>query len=180
MNPTPPAARLLFPTVLFLTGASCGGAETALPGCEPDGRLGIVAQSVPGAAYVPCVATLPVGWRLTRFDTVAGSTEITLRSDRSAWPVEVALNPTCDVGRATPATPRDEGVRSYTQVDGVSPRYAGHTYDVFAGGCVTSTFDFERGPHIALIDDLARAVRLYPRRQLRSELRDRLGVTLDP
>jgi hypothetical protein len=45
---------------------------------------------------------------------------------------------------------------------------------------VTYEFDFARGPHIALMDELQRAVQLYPRRLLRQELRDQLGITLDP
>jgi hypothetical protein len=45
---------------------------------------------------------------------------------------------------------------------------------------VTYEFDFARGPHIALIDELLRAVHLYPRRQLRQELHDQLGIRLDP
>jgi hypothetical protein len=39
-------------------------------------------------------------------------------------------------------------------------------------------FDFARGPHIALIDELERTVRLYPRRELRQRLRDDLGIDL--
>ena len=62
----------------------------------------------------------------------------------------------------------------------MAPRYAGRFHDVFSGGCVTMTFDFARGPHIALLDELQQAVRLYPRRQLRQELKDELGIDLDP
>jgi hypothetical protein len=51
---------------------------------------------------------------------------------------------------------------------------------VFVNGCITYEFDFTRGPHIALIDELQRAVQLYPRRLLRQELRGELGITLDP
>jgi hypothetical protein len=151
-----------------------------MPRCEPGQRLAIVAQSVPDAAYLPCIAGLPAGWRFTSFQVDDDQTRFTLRSDRSDRPVRVALVPSCDLGSATPVAPRDEGVRAYQLVESVTPRYAGRLYDVFAEGCVTYEFDFARGPHIALIDELQRAVRLYPRRQLRQELQDELGVTLDP
>ena len=62
----------------------------------------------------------------------------------------------------------------------ITPRYTGTLSDVFPGGCVTYAFDFVRGPHIALMEELGAAVGLYSRRQLRLDLQDRLGVELDP
>ncbi len=168
-------------SALALTSPACGVTATAaMPKCEPSQRLGIVAQSVPGAAYLPCIAEMPPGWSFESFDVDDYGTRFSLRSDRSDRPADVELAPTCDVGSATPVAPRDEGVRTYQLAESVSPRYAGRFYDVFADGCVTYEFDFARGPHIALIDELQRAVHLYPRRQLRQELHDQLGITLDP
>jgi hypothetical protein len=164
---------------LAAVAPACAGADAATPRCEPDQRLGIVAQSVPDAAYVPCVAELPPGWSFTSIDVGDEGARLSLRSDRSDRDVTVDLVDDCDVGSATPVAPRDEGVRTYQQVASVSPRYAGRFYDVFAGGCVVYGFDFARGPHIALVDELERAVQLYPRRQLRQELRADLGITLD-
>jgi len=172
------AAWLLAAVGLAATG--CGGAGTAMPRCEPGQRLAIVAQSVPDAAYLPCIAGLPAGWSFTSLDVDDDHTRFTLRSDRSDRPVHVALVPSCDTGSATPIAPRDEGVRTYQLVESVTTRYAGRFYDVFAEGCVSYEFDFARGPHIALIDELQTAVRLYPRRQLRQELQDQLGISLDP
>lgn len=163
-----------------LAAAGCADVDAAVPACEPGQRLGIVAQSVPEAAYVPCVAVLPPGWSLESFSVDDDGTRFSLRSDRSDRAVDVELVERCDVGSATPVTPRDEGVRTYQLVVSVSPRYAGRLYDVFAHGCVVYEFDFVRGPHIALIDELQQAVQLYPRRQLRHELHDQLGITLDP
>jgi hypothetical protein len=166
---------------VLLASTGCGvTATTARPRCEASQRLGIVAQSVPGAAYVPCVAVLLPGWSFESFHVDDDGTRFSLLSDRSDRPVDVELAATCDVGTATPVAPRDEAVRTYLLTESVSPRYAGRFYDVFVGGCVTYEFDFARGPHIALIDELQRAVHLYPRRQLRQELHDQLGITLDP
>ena len=164
---------------LVLMAAGCGGTR-AMPACEAGQRLGIVAQSVPDAAYVPCVAALPPGWSFASFEVDDAGTRFSLRSDRSDRPVDVALVERCDVRSATPVAPRDEGVRTYQRVTSVSPRYAGRLFDVFAHGCVTYDFDFARGPHIALLDELQRAVRLYPRQLLRQQLHHDLGITLDP
>lgn len=159
---------------------ACGGDGTAAPRCRPDQRLGIVAQSVPGAAYLPCVDDLAPGWSVVSFAVEDGSARIRLRSDRSDRDVQVELVGACDVGGAVPVAPRDPGVRTYQDTESVSPRYAARLYDVFAEGCVVYDLDFPRGRHIALVDELQQAVQLYPRRQLRQELQDDLGITLDP
>jgi hypothetical protein len=174
-----PAGALLLAACL-LVAAGCATSATAAPRCRPGQRLAIVAQSTPGAAYLPCVDELPPGWRFESFDVDDDGTRFSLRSDRADRPVEVSLSSRCDVGGATPVAPRDEGVRTYQRAASVSPRYAGRFYDVFPRGCVTYAFDFERGPHIALVDDLLRMVQLYPLRQLRQELEDELGITLEP
>ena len=159
--------------------AGCAAGATA-PTCEASTRLGLVAQSVEAAAYVPCVAELPTGWSVEDVSIDDEGTTISLLSDRADRDVEVALVASCDVSRATPIEPRDEGVRSYNEVDAISPRFAGRFLDVFPGGCVVSGYDFERGPHVALVADLRDAVGLVSRRQLRQELRDDLGITLGP
>jgi hypothetical protein len=168
-------------SALVIAAPACAVTATAaMPRCEPSQRLGIVAQSVAGAAYLPCIAEMPPGWSFESFGVDDDGTRFSLRSDRSDRPVDVELAASCDVGLATPIAPRDQGVRTYQLSESVSPRYAGRFYDVFADGCVTYEFDFARGPHITLIDELLRAVHLYPRRVLRQELRDQLGITLDP
>jgi len=53
-------------------------------------------------------------------------------------------------------------------------------YDVFSGGCVTSTFDSSHGSQIALMEQFEQAIGLYPRQQLRLVLKRELGVELNP
>ena len=169
--------------MLLLTGtAGCGlSAETATPRCTSFERLGIVAQSVPTAAYVACLRALPEGWRATGFSVSNGRSSFTLLSDRSrGHPVAVLLTRRCDIADASVATPRVEGVRSYVRLTSVDPLYAGDLYDVFPGGCVRYSFAFPRGPHIPLMEELTSAVGLVARRDLRQHLRERLGVELDP
>jgi hypothetical protein len=157
-------------------GAEPGRSE---PRCEPGPRLGILAQSVPDAAYVPCVADLPPGWTFDELDVEDGGANLTLRSDRADRDVEVRLVPSCDVADATPIAPSDEGVRTYHLVESIDPRFAGQLIDVFPGGCVVAAYDFERGPHVALVGELQAAVDLFSRRELRQGLEADLGITLD-
>jgi hypothetical protein len=173
--------RVLVPVTLLVLSACGLSAETAAPRCESVERVAIVAQSVPTAAYVPCLRDLPAGWQTTEVAVRHDTTRITLLSDRSGdRPVQVVLQERCDLGGASTLPPRAEGVRSAVRLESVSPLYRGVRYDVFPGGCVRSTFAFPRGAHIPLMEELTSAVDLLPRRELRVAVRDELGVELDP
>ena len=115
------------------------------------------------------------GWSSRDFEPRSGRTRFELVSDRdAAHPVVVELARSCDVGGATPTTPRADGVRTYLAVESIATRYAGTLSDVFPGGCVTYQFDFARGPHISLIDDFEHVVGLRSRHDLRIALHDRV------
>ena len=164
----------------FLVPA-CGTAGQAMPKCDTALRLAIVAQSVPTASYVPCLVAVPEGWEVTRFEAKSGRTRLSLVPDRGGGrTVDIELAEQCDVAGATPQPARSEGARTYLRLSGISSRYAGTLIDVFAGGCVRYRFDFDRGPHIPLMEELRGAVELFPRRQLELDLRRRYGVELNP
>jgi hypothetical protein len=165
-------------TVAALTG--CADVDATMPKCEADSRLAIIAQSVPAAAYVPCISELPAGWSYAGVDVDDEGTAISLESDRADRRVDIILTASCEIGSATPIAPSDEGTRTYQLIESIDPRYAGSFIDVFPGGCIISSYDFERGAHVALITELQRAIDVYSRRQLRQELRADLGVSLDP
>lgn len=167
--------------VAAATLSGCASVPKTVPRCGEAQRLAIMAQSVPGASYVPCISQLSQGWSTSAFNVIRGGTSFLLDSDRNPGrPVNVTLAGTCTIAGATPATPRGAGVRTYLRLSSIAPRFAGSLYDVFPGGCVTYSFDFERGPHIALMEQFEAAIGLYSRQQLRIELRRELGVELDP
>jgi len=85
-----------------------------------------------------------------------------------------------DPETASPEPARTPGGRTYLQLTGIDPPYAGRLYDVFPGGCVTYGFDFPRGPHVALMTQLRSAIDFVPGWQLRHLVEQRLGVPLDP
>lgn len=175
--------RLLEAALAVVLGGACTAVVVPIgppPRCEPSPRLAIIAQSVETAAYLPCIADLPPGWSFTRLDVSDAGTRISLASDRADQAVEVELVPSCNVRGATPIEPSDEGVRTYNRVETIDPRFSGKTLDVFPGGCVVTSYSFERGPHVALIAELTDAVGLFSRRELRQGLEVELGVKLDP
>jgi len=172
----PWAAALL----LLLAGSCADVEERLLPDCTDVARLAIVAQSVPDAAYVPCVAGLPAGWTFEGIEVSDAGAELRLESDRNDRGVRVELRDRCDATDATPIAPRDEGVRTYQVIAAISPRVVGRVLDVFPGGCVITSYDFVRGRHVALVAELGQVVGLRTRLELSQELRSRLGITLDP
>lgn len=184
MNRSGPIRRGVAVCVALLMAVSpsgCSSVEPTVPGCDQAVRLTLVAQSVPTASYVPCLAELPAGWSVTRFDAARGGTAFELLSDRAdERPVTVRLGRRCSTANASPEPPRTAGGRTYLRLGSISPRYAGTLLDVFPGGCVTYRFDFARGPHLALMEELLASVDLLPRRQLRLELRRDLDLELDP
>jgi hypothetical protein len=172
------AAAAAAAAAVALTG--CAGSGDTMPGCEADSRLGILAQSVPEAAYVPCVRELSAGWSFEGVEVDDEGSTITLESDRADRRIDIRLTGSCDVGDATPIAPSDQGTRTYQLIESIDPRYTGSFIDVFPGGCIVSSYDFQRGAHVALVTELRSAVDVFSRRQLRQELRAELGVQLDP
>lgn len=161
--------------------AACESADGAVPDCDSGRRLAVVAQSVPTASYVPCVAELAAGWEATGFEVRDGGTAFSLVPDRPGGrPVRVRLLARCDVSGAVPTRSSAEGIRSFTRLASITPRFEGARHDVFAGGCLSYEFDFDRGPHIALMEELEQAIDLLPRRELRLVVRRDLGLELDP
>jgi hypothetical protein len=169
--------------LVLVTGCGVGGSAdvATAPRCTSWERLGLIAQSVPSSAYVPCIAALPTGWRSTDLTVQNGSTQFDLVSDRAQGrAVRVQLRRRCTPRSPVPILPRTAGGRSYLVLRSIDPRYAGVMYDVFPGGCVSYGFDFQRGPHIALMSQLQNAVGFVTRAELSRQLRARLGVELRP
>lgn len=173
------AATAVLAAAAVLTG--CGSFSDTVPACADPLRMAIIAQSVPGAAYLPCIRDLPPGWETSGFDPSRDGTNFQLDSDRSpGQPVTIRLTASCQTAGASPSPARAPGVLTYTRLSSISPRFAGTLYDVFPGGCVTYSFDFNLGSQIALMEQFEDAVGLYPRQQLRLVIRQKLGVELDP
>jgi hypothetical protein len=172
-------AAMIAATAGTLTGCTAALSHT-VPGCGDPLRLAIIAQSVPGAAYIPCIRQLPPGWSASAFDPARGRTRFTLTSDLApATPVVVQLAAACKIDGATPSPSRAAGVQTYTRLPSITPRLVGSLYDVFRGGCVSYSFSFDRQQY-ALIEQFESAVGLYSRQQLRLTLKKKLGVELSP
>lgn len=171
---------LVLIAVLMLAGCTDAAPRFATaPRCSSIERVGLVAQSVPSASYLPCISQLPTGWRSDELVIRTGLTAFDLVSDRApGHPAHIELRQACHPFEAVPVPPRTLGGRTYLALRTISPRFTGRMYDVFPGGCVIYTFDYQRGPHIALVAELESAVGFVPRAELANALRHQLGVEL--
>jgi len=109
----------------------------ALP-CDDPEPLWLIAQSVPTAAQVPCVRSLPAGWTLANVSANSGRSVLTLDHDRAGMGAVVAeLTAGCDPGDAGEIEASLPDVRRYQRMEPTSPRVTIVRFDVFAGGCLT-------------------------------------------
>jgi hypothetical protein len=142
-----------------------------------------MAQAVPTASLVPCVAAVPAGWAIHSFDARDGKGDFVLSSDLSgSRAVEVVLTASCDVRGAT-RVPTDQASTSrFERVLSLEGGYSGTRYYVFRGGCVRYVFHLKGAARAAPVNDVSLAVSFVTRDQLRKEIirRSRGHAQLDP
>jgi hypothetical protein len=161
------AATVLALTVVAVATTGCMNAElvgsaSGLPRCAPeaDDRLGgmvLMAQSVPGAQWLPCVRRMPVGWTFVGFDARDGQTDIRFGSDREGMTaLTVLVRPSCELTGAAEVPSEWPELRRYERVTRVSSGYGGERHYTFTGGCVTYRFDLRgdsRAEAVAVVSD---------------------------
>jgi hypothetical protein len=163
------ATLALAVAALLLGGCGTAGNHTA-PFCPEGGRdtgaTVLMAQSVPSAAYVPCIANFPAGWTFGGERIRNGRAEFWLNSDRAGFrAVTVRLTATCDVSKAVEVPPEttEPGVRRYEEPNSLPPQFFGNRYYVFPGGCVTYSFAFSRGGSFAQAVEATQALSFVSR-----------------
>ncbi|MCA1690782.1 MAG: hypothetical protein LC733_00760 [Actinobacteria bacterium] len=132
-----------------------------------------MAQSVPSAAQIPCIASYPAGWHFAKMTIRSGRSEFVLDSDRAGISaVRVNLMRQCDVTGATEIPSDEPNTRRFERILSVVREFkAVRTYQ-FDGGCVTYRFDFHRRGQ-ALVNEVSVAVGFATRAQLAAQVRDR-------
>jgi hypothetical protein len=129
------------------TGAPAGGPLTA-PTCDRGDVLILLAQSVPSAAFVPCITEFPAGWTFGGEHFDAEGSVFWLDSDRAGdRSVTVSLDRSCDTRGAVrvPVEPDEAGTVRYERPQSLPPRFLAERLYTFPGGCVTYRFAFRPG-----------------------------------
>ena len=151
------------------------------PDCGTSDVMILVAQSVPSATSVPCIATLPAGWDLDEVDVRHNQSRFWLNSDRAGQrAVQVTLQPLedCDVTGAD-IVPSDEvGAQRYERPERLPPSLRSTRYYLFDGGCVTYRFAFDKEATASLMFDADQALAFQPRGTLVEKVRETSGLAL--
>jgi serine/threonine protein kinase len=158
--------------------------DSEIPGsasCGTDTVIVLMAQAVPSATSVPCVAALPAGWRFGGVAVQRDKAWFWLDSDRAGGrAVEVTLLPpeACVVDGAT-AVPSDEvGTRRFERPERLPPAVQSTRYYLFTGGCVTYQFSFTSDANASLMFDVDNAVGFERRADLVNAVEETSGLRL--
>jgi tRNA A-37 threonylcarbamoyl transferase component Bud32 len=154
---------------------------TAKPDCGTNELMVLMAQSVPSATSVPCVAALPAGWGVGSVSVRQDRARFWLNSDRGGkHAVEVRLVPpdACRTAGATEVPSDQVGMHRLERPEALPPNLRSTRFYVFDGGCITYRFAFEGNASASLMFDAETALSFQPRAELvRSVDRD-FGLTL--
>jgi hypothetical protein len=141
--------------------------DVSTPECGTGRTMVLMAQAVPGATRLPCVASMPIGWQYMGGDFRTGQVSFWFGLSQSGTRMlTVVLAPRCDLSQAQ-AVPSDEpGTSRYDQPIAIRPRFLSVRSYVFSGGCVTYAFNARADRATRLTFDAASALSFFPRSAL--------------
>ena len=151
-------------------------------GCRDYEPLWLEAQSVPSASLVPCVRSVPSGWRFGGANVRNGWSKYTLNDVVSSQGLIVRLSATCDTVGAIERPSGQPGARRYERSEPGRAGPATVWYTVFDGGCITAQFRSASGVDAALANEATSAIGFTTRVELEHALDERSNgrLHLDP
>ncbi len=163
---------------------ACGGVypQPLTCGADNTNALILMAQAVPSATLVPCIAEFPAGWSYNGSRIRSGSAQFWLDSDRAGFrALEVGLTESCDVSNAIEVTTGAgvaPGVRVYEEPISLPPTFQANRYLLFPGGCVTNRFRFTAGASATLALEAQQALSFVSRSVLVGQTKEESGLSL--
>ena len=148
------------------------------PDCGTGRMMVLMAQSVPSATQVPCVASLPAGWELGGAHVERHEARFWLDSDLGGdRAVTATLMPRseCDVADATPVASDEVGTERYERPDRLHPDLRSTRFYLFPGGCVTYEFAFDAGADPTLAFAAEQALAFQHRSELVAHVHETTG-----
>ena len=167
--------------VLACTGCSTAPWRTPFCTKTDDSFFVLLAQSVPSATELPCVAEFPAGWTFGGSDISSGLARFWLDSDRGGLhAVEVSLRRSCDTSGAVEEQPAPDevGTRVFVRPDSLEPSFTGTRFLLFDGGCIGYAFHFSNGAPSTLAIEAVDALSLLPRATIVAEVAKDPGLIL--
>jgi membrane-associated phospholipid phosphatase/tRNA A-37 threonylcarbamoyl transferase component Bud32 len=178
------AAGMLAATTLVVTvgGKALFPAEDIgahPPVCGTGHAMILSAQAVPSAAFLPCIAALPSGWRVGGEDIASGRASFWLDSDQAGpRAATITLAAACDTSGARQIPSDQPGTRRFERPLSLVPRFSDLRFYSFPGGCVRYEFRFAPGASPVLADAVDTAVTFVPRSRLVDYVRQTEGLAL--
>jgi hypothetical protein len=151
------------------------------PTCGTGKVMIVMAQAVPTANVVPCVAALPAGWTVGGVTARRGEGRFWLDSDQAgAHALDVTLRPPgkCAVDGATEVVSDEAGMRRFEQPAQLPPGLRTVRMYLADGECVTYRFRFAGNTNGTAIVVLDAALAFQPRADLVREVERRSGLVL--
>ncbi len=149
------------------------------PVCGTGHAMILSAQAVPSAAFLPCIAALPSGWRVGGEDIASGRVRFWLDSDQAGpRAATITLAATCDTSGARQIPSDQPGTRRFEHPLSLRPQFTDLRFYSFPGGCVRYEFRFVPGASGILADAADTAVTFVPRSRLVSYVRHTEGLAL--
>jgi hypothetical protein len=154
---------------------------TATPTCGTENVMILMAQAVPTATSLPCIASLPAGWELGGVSVGHDHAAFWLDSDLGGQrAVEASLRPRehCSVADAVEVPSDEVGMRRYEQPERLPPNLLSTRYYLFDGGCVTYRFSLAGDADASLMLAADNALTFQPRATLVDYVNSQTGLRL--
>jgi hypothetical protein len=151
------------------------------PDCGTGVEMTLMAQSVPDASSVPCLAALPAGWTFGSMKIRRGESTFSLDSDKGgADAVRVSLRRSdrCTTGAATEVPSDEPGMRRFEHIEQLPPTLRSTRTYVFPGGCITYRFAIDAERSAALLFDADTALAMQARQPLVDQVREDSNLRL--
>jgi hypothetical protein len=175
-------------TVLLLATGGCGGGvylgpdgpdpatrplRCEQPRDEPSGMHVLLAQSVPGASAVPCLADDVPDWLVTVFEVGNGRAriEFTDKYGRDDDTAVIELTADCDVEGGREVSSRFDGMRRYDRQVSRPDGYADRIFYVYPGACVALRFHLSGAGAVLRGAEIANALGFVYRADLDRQIR---------
>jgi hypothetical protein len=145
--------------------------------------LVLMAQAVPTAELVPCIAAVPSSWRRGAVDVRDGRAVFAFEPSSLEGPEEavlsVVLTASCDTTGATEVPSDQPDSRRYERLRDVVEGYRGERFYVYEGGCTTLEFRLPGENRAQQVGQASLAVDFVPRQELRDAVRERSDGRLE-
>jgi len=152
------------------------------PSCGTGNVMVLMAQTVPSATSLPCLASVPAGWGLAGVHMARGEARFTIASDdqRGHQTAEATLLPPeeCALTGAVEIPSERAGMRRFQRPERAPPDQRVTRYYVFDGGCVRYRYVFHGDANPSLSSDADSALGFVDRAAVVDEFRSRTGLRL--